>query len=106
MQLVETIATVMKGTGEHAAFYATHKPANRGAWLGLPYAYDQATKAAITILDLHKPPVEGEIAVPVPKKIHVVGGDPEESMENIRRILEDFGPLIAHQEMREREEGK
>ncbi|MCH8998435.1 MAG: Arc family DNA-binding protein [Proteobacteria bacterium] len=36
IELIETLATVMKSTGEHAGFYETGKPTKRGEWLALP----------------------------------------------------------------------
>ncbi len=99
MQLVETIATVMKGTGEHAAFYATGKPANRGAWLGVPYAYDQALQGAQAILEARRPP--GEIVEPPPRKLVEVIGirgtkvDPKQSAAQVQKVFANLGRLMA-----------
>ena len=55
-ELVETIGTVMRSTGEHTAFFVdSSKTHDQGEWLAVPYAFDQASKAAITILEHHRP---------------------------------------------------
>lgn len=104
IELIETVASAMKSTGQHAGFYETGKLTNRGQWLVLPYAFDQATKAAKAILEHHRPP--GEIVVPKPNVVEVVGGDPKESKESVRRLYEDLGKLFALKEMRDREQEK
>ena len=46
----------MKSTGETTAFFAdSSKLHNQGKWLIQPYAFDQAVKAANTILEYHRP---------------------------------------------------
>ena len=53
-EVVERIAEAMKPTGEAAAFFADRsKLHNQGKWLIQPYAFDQAVKAANTILEYH-----------------------------------------------------
>jgi hypothetical protein len=94
----------MKLTGQRAGFFETGKLTNQGQWLVLPYAFDQATEAAKTILEHHRPP--GEIFVPRPNVDEVVGGDPKESVEVVRRLYEDLGELSALKEIRDREQEK
>lgn len=103
VELIETIAGVMKKTGEHAGFYEVGKPTNQGEWLALPYAFDQAAKAAITILK-HQP--LGKIVVPEPKLGEVVGGDRKETEKRVRWMIENLGPGFALKEIRDREEKK
>ena len=103
VEMTETIATVMRSTGERAGFLETGRLTNQGEWLSLPYSFDQAAKAANVILKHYKP--KGKIVVPEPRVVHVVeGGDPEESKERVRRILEDLGPLA--EQIRKQEEEK
>ncbi len=104
VELIETVASAMKSTGQQAGFLETHKVTNRGEWLVLPYAFDQATQAAITIPKHHRPP--GKIVVPKPNVVEVVGRDSRQSKETIRRLYKDLGELFALKEMRDREEGK
>ncbi len=102
VELIETIATVMRSTGEHAGFYETGKVTNRGEWLALPYAYDQAIKAATAVLKSHKPP--GKIVVPVPNVVEVVGGDPKETAARLSQMFAELGPLMAAREIKKREQ--
>ena len=53
--LMETIASVMKSTGENAGFLATGKIMNQGEWMGVPFAFEQAKRAAVAILEYHRP---------------------------------------------------
>ena len=96
--LVESIGAVMRSTGEHGAFFATHQIHKDGKWLANPYAFDQATKAAKTVFKAHRPP--GKITVPSPTVHHVVGGDPKESEELVRHLFTELGALMAEKEMR------
>ena len=42
-EIIETIASVMKTTGEHTAFFADSSRLHKqGKWLANPYAFDQA----------------------------------------------------------------
>ena len=107
--LMETIAAVMKSTGERAGFYETGKLTNWGEWLALPYSFDQATKAAITILEHHRPP--GKIVVPKPNVVEVIGVrgtkvDLKESAARVAQLFAELGPLIAASKLRDREDGK
>jgi hypothetical protein len=102
--LVEAIGTAMRVTGENAAFIATGRPREDGAWLDQPYAFDQAVKAAQAILEQFRP--MGEIVIPEPKVVEVVGGDEEVSLANrqLKTILRDLGQLYAAKTMRDRAE--
>ncbi len=105
VELIETIAGVMKLSGEHAAFMAdSSKLHNQGEWLDQPYGYDQARKAAITVLKKRKP--KGAVVVPKPPKIQVVGGDPKETEKRIKWLFEHLGEELALKEMRDRKEKK
>ena len=107
VELIETIAAVMKSTGKLAGFYETGKLANQGEWLALPYAFDQATKAAMTILDHHRPP--GKIAAPQPNVVEVIGVretkvDPKESVARLHQTFAELGPLMAASAIKKREQ--
>ena len=107
VDLMETIAIVMKSTGEHAGFFETGEVTNQGRWMRLPYAFDQAMAAAVAILEHHRPP--GEIVEPKPRKFVVVGVgntevDPKESIERAQAMLANLGQLIAAGELKKREE--
>ena len=92
----------MKSNGQHAGFYETNKLANQGKWLALPYAFDQASKAAITVLEHHRPP--GKIVVPKPNVVEIVGGDPKESVARLHQMFAELGPLMAASAIKKREQ--
>jgi hypothetical protein len=96
VELIETIARVMKSTGQQAGFLETHKVVNQGRWLVLPYAFDQATKAALTVLEHHRPP--GEIMKPE-WKVGKVVGDPKQTEELMKRLFDNIGVLMARGEL-------
>ena len=104
LELIETIASAMRLAGQHAGFLETHRVTNRGEWLARPYAYEQATKAAIKILEMHKP--LGEIVEPKWNLAEVVGEETTESKEMRRRLHADLGELFALKVKRDQEEGK
>ncbi len=92
--LIETIATVMKTAGEHAGFIETRKLVYQGEWLFLPYAFDQATKAANAIMKHYKP--KGKVTAPKLPQTKVVRGDnPKEIEKLVRRALENLGEGVA-----------
>ena len=94
VDLIETIATVMKTTGEHAGFIETRKLANQGEWLFLPWAFDQATKAANAIMKHYKP--KGKVTAPKLPQTKVIRGDnPKEIEKLVRRALENLGEGVA-----------
>ena len=99
VELIETIASVMRTTGEVAASF-TNDPNtdDQGKWLAVPYAFDQAVKAANTILEYHRP--KGPIVEPkLPPYIEVavVGKsfDPEESAAQLRDYVRNVGNGMA-----------
>ncbi len=107
VDLFETIARVMKSTGEHAGFYATGKLEDQGKWMGVPFAFDQAMVAAVAILEHHRPP--GEIVEPIPRKTVVAGVrgtkvDAKKSAARGREIIANIGQLIADAELRKKGE--
>ena len=108
VELIETIGTMMKQTGEHAGFIETRKLANQGEWLDLPYAFDQATKAANTILKHYKP--KGKVTAPkvphFPAMGAASGSDPKELEKHVNLALENLGEGFARTEMRDREDKK
>ena len=68
VELIEAIGTVMKSTGEHAAFFADGtKLHNQGEWLVQPYGFEQAKQAAEAIIEAHRPP--GKIVEPNPRMV-------------------------------------
>ena len=102
--LIEAIASAMKSTGQIAGDIEASGSTRPGSWLVLPYSFNQAFEAAVAILEAHRP--KGEIIVPELGAGKTVGGDPEESRERHRQLLERLGTGIAQKEMREREEDK
>ena len=106
--LVETIAAAMRSTGETAAFFAdSSKLHNQGKWLVHPYAFDQAVKAANTILEYHRPKdpiVEPEL----PSNIVIAGVGktkvvPEETIARLREYVKNVGEGMARGELIKRE---
>ncbi len=101
VELIEAIGAVMKSTGESAGFYEPNKLANQGEWLALPYAFDQATKAAAAVLEHHRPP--GKVVVPKPSVIQI-GGDPKKTAARLDQMFAELGPLMAAREIKKREQ--
>ncbi len=102
VSMPSVIGAAMRSTGEYGAFFATHQIHKDGKWLANPYAFDQATRAAMTVFNAHRPP--GKITVPSPTVHDVVGGDPKESAERFHYLLTELGPLIAEREIKSREQ--
>lgn len=99
VELVETIARAMKSAGEMAGFLEAHQPVNDGRWLALPFAYDQAARAAMAVIEAHRPP--GEIVVPEWKVAEVVGdADPQQ----VKALSADLGEMFTAKILRERED--
>ena len=107
VELIQTIATVMKAVGEHAAFMSDpSKLHNQGEWLAQPYGFEQAKQAAETILDAHRPP--GEIVEPnAPMVFEGVGQtkvDPEALAAETLEMFKIFGRLMAAGELKKKRE--
>ena len=100
--LLESIGATMRSTGEHGAFFATHQLHKDGKWLANPYAFDQAAKAAMTIIEAHRP--SGKIMIPSPTVHQVVGGDPKESAERLHYLFTELGRFMAEREIDSREQ--
>ena len=101
VEMIETIAAVMKSTGERAGFYEAGKVTNRGEWLALPYSFDQAAKAATAVLEHQRPP--GKVVVPKPSVIQI-GGDPKKTAARLDQMFAELGPLMAAREIKKREQ--
>ena len=108
-ELIEAIATVMRSTGEHAAFFVDRtKEHDRGEWLDVPYAFDQAVTAANTILEYHRPkaPItepkvsQNDIAA-VAKRTKT---DSKELPALVSKMFKEFGELTAAVELRKKEQ--
>ena len=111
VELIEMIGTVMKSTGAHAGFTESGKLTNQGEWLALPYAFDQATKAANAILEHYRPP--GKIVVPKPNLVEVIGvrvrGTKVDLKEEAARLSQSWavmGPAMAAYELSKKETKK
>ena len=113
VELIETIASVMKTTGEHAGFMETHQfrdVAEPGGWLTLPYAFHQASKAAKVILDNYAPP--GKPLIPESRLFALVGlrgtgvdpKKPGESSVELARVLENLGKFVATAAIKDKEQ--
>ena len=100
VDLMETIASVMKSTGIHAAFYVTGKAMDQGEWMGVPFAFDQAMRAAVAILEHHRPP--GEFVTPTPYVIDPIG-DAEFNEQQRQRHM-NLGQMFAEYELRNKGE--
>ncbi len=102
VDLMETIASVMKSTGEIAGFLASGRIMNQGEWMGVPFAFEQARRAAVDILEHHRPP--GAIVEPTPNVVEVVGGDGDIAKANERlRQWHDLGKKFAEFELWKKE---
>ncbi len=105
VELLEAMASAMKITGQTAALAESDKVMNQGQWLRLPYAFDQAAKAAAAVLEIHRP--LGERDVP---QLYIdessLSGDQKKRLEVILPILENLGERVAQIELRDREEEK
>ncbi|MCZ6666654.1 MAG: Arc family DNA-binding protein [Gammaproteobacteria bacterium] len=106
VELIETIAHVMKLTGEQAGFFATGKLANHGKWTTLPYAFDQAMRAAVAVMEHYRPP--GDVVAPQPRVVVMGVGntkvDREESVRRTHEALDNLGELMALSEIRKKEQ--
>ena len=105
-ELVETIGIVMRSTGEHTAFFLDgSKTYDQGEWLAVPYAFDQARRAANTILEYHKP--KGPIVVPkisrdlMPTIARKTKTDSKD-LTLISKMFKDYGEWQAHAVLRNR----
>ena len=89
--ILRLIASCMNMVGQHTFFAEYRKIAKESAWLSDPYAFDQAVKATISILEALQP--EGD---PTPKRkmevVEVVGDDPKIDLEDLFR---NFGEIAA-----------
>ena len=101
--IVEAMASAMRSAGEHGAFAATGKPHKHGSWFEHPYAFDQAMKAATAVLEFFRPP--GEVIIPTPNIVEVVGGDKDiaKANKNLRELYEQLSDLIAAKTLRDLE---
>ena len=105
VEIVEAMASAMKSTGQTLGLLESNNVMNQGQWLGLPYAFDQATQAALTVLEHHRPP--GEVVVPTPDVADLIAGIPsKKTSERVLRLLTELGETIALKELRDREEEK
>ena len=102
VELLEAMASAMRITGQTAALAESDNEMNQGQWLSLPYAFDQATKAALAVLKQHRP--KGERGVP--RLDRSLSGDQKKRFEAILPILENLGERVAQLELRDREEEK
>ncbi len=102
VEIVEVMASAMRITGQTAALAFSVDRMNQGQWLSLPYAFDQATKAALAVLKQHRP--KGERGVP--QLDRSLSGDQKKQAEVILRVLANLGETVALKELRDREEEK
>ena len=101
--ILEVVGAAMKSTGEMAGFLETHKPMKDGDWLANAFAFDQALKAAVAVLEAHRPP--GDIVMPKWETTEVVGGDPEEAQTIASRFETELGAMIAAKTMADLKQG-
>ncbi len=106
-KLVETIGTAMRSTGEHTAFFLDDSEMHdQGEWLAVPYAFDQAVKAAITILEHHRPKapivepkISPDLMPTIARKTKTVSKD---SLTLLSKMFKDYGEWQALAVLRNR----
>ena len=106
-KLVETIGTVMRSTGENTAFFVDDSEMHdQGEWLAVPYAFDQAIKAANTILEHHRPKapiVEPKISPNLmPAVARKTKIDPKDLPTLWSKMFKDYGEWTAVAELKKR----
>lgn len=104
--LIEAIASMMKGVGRHAGFAETAETQGDD-WLLRPYPFDQAIKAAVSVMEHFRP--DGEIVIPepfMPAVVGVIGTRLDETArgEKLRQIYINLGERIADLTIREMEQ--
>ena len=107
VELVETIGRVMKSTGEQTAFFVdSSKTHDQGKWLAVPYAFDQAGKAAITILEYHRPkaPIVEPKVPPnlMPTIARRTKADSKDLPTLLSKMFKEYGEWTAVGELRKR----
>ena len=85
-RLLTIIGGAMSKAGRTAALLARHKPIQD--WASHPYAYDQAMKAAVAVLEGLRPP--GEIREPELNAAEIVGEMPID-MKQLQALVPDVG---------------
>ncbi len=106
-KLVSTIGIVMGSTGERTAtFLDGSKTYDQGEWLAVPYAFDQARRAANAILDYHEP--KGPIVEPkispdlMPAVARTAKINLKDATTRWSKIFKDYGEWQAHAVLRNR----
>ena len=106
-KLVEIIGIVMGSTGEQTAtFLDGSKTYDQGEWLAVPYAFDQARRAANAILDYHEP--KGPIVEPkispdlMPAVARTAKINLKDATTRWSKIFKDYGEWQAHAVLRNR----
>lgn len=105
VDLVETIATVMKTVGEHAMMYDDDLTSidQLRDWLFQPYAFEQAKQAVNAVLEAYRP--KGEIVAPtIFKRGRGSKRDPKAYAALNREVAENFGRLMAASELEKRKQ--
>ena len=103
--LIETMGYAMMAVGE-AGYFEFNKLGHQREWLDFVIPFDRAVKAAITVLEYNRPPVDRIIP---PRDIVVEGIEeaaPQGLNEKIQRVYGDLAELFALLETREPEEKK
>ena len=108
IEMIENMVSVMRPAGELSGYYETSELKNRGKWMSLPFAFDQAAQAANAVLEIYRPP--GKIVVPERTYAEVTGlgepkVDPKEAARMSRRFA-NLGKMYAAHEAKQREEEK
>ena len=62
IHLIETIALVMRNTGQQCAYFETGEIMTSDRWLDMPFPYERAKGAVIAFLESFGPP--GKVVVP------------------------------------------
>lgn len=88
--MLQTLATALKTMGVHAAFVRSRVLPEGEGWLSDPYAFDQAVRAANTILEAFRPPGD-----PTPPFQNLNAQD-EDSTERVRFVYANLGAAFAN----------
>ena len=88
IHLIETIALVMRNTGQTAAHFETNEIMTSDRWLDMPFPYERAKGAVIAFLESFRPP--GKIVVPKQSAAEAAlrhrktGDDPKEAVRSAK----------------------
>lgn len=104
VELMESVARIMKQTGEIAGHYESGKSAKRGQWLGMPYAFDQAISAANVALESFRPPGEPVVPESTIDRLAAIDEAQLQLPPAVRELFAKLGTLTAAHEIQKKDE--